>query len=347
MDIPEEIVDKKAYIKFKSLSKKSIVNEDREFEASDGSEINLAWLPHHLKRKISHLPETEQSDILQKKKEYFDVKNNMTVLKRKAYGLKQGTNTSSLLESRKEAIIELFGKLYSPEDIIKIMNEDWGFEFKSLPMLSKFRKKYKEEINEKIEKFKSEYSDIRLGVKRGRLEELTWMYKSQKDKYKDRQGNESYKLLLQTIESIRKEAEGERLTIDGKVDVKYEQGLQEHLNKEIFRTLNIKEIIIGRVAARMGISPTKLIYSLNKSYYSRYSNVLGDYDPEVENEDIVYPSERGYDFERIKKNQRDIRNEFEEAEVIEEDEQQEVDNPEDIKNNLLERIKAKKKKTNK
>ena len=348
MDIPEDVIDKKSYLKYLALSKRKIVNDGKLFDASDGTEINMAWLPHHLRRKIAHLPTEEQNEILELKSEYFYVNNNMLVLKRKAYGLKQGQKTSSLLEIKKDEIINLFGKMYSPNEIIKIMNEDWNLDFNSVPMLSKFRQKYKDEIEKKIEKFKSEYSDIRLGVKRGRLEELVWLYNSQKNKYQEKKGNESYKLLLQTLNSIRQEAEGERLTIDGKVDVKYETDLNKHLQQEIFKTLNIKEIILGRVAARMGVNPVKLIYSLNNSYYAKYSNVLGDYDPDVENEEMTYPSQMGYDFERIKKNQSYIEKNIEDAE-IEDEEKYENDNDsedlEETKNKILERLKKKKKKT--
>lgn len=346
MNFPKGVVDKKAYLQYQVLAKNPIVGKDKIFDASDGTEINLGWLPHHLTKKIEHLPLDEQEEILQKKDEYFSINNNMTVLKRKAYGLKQGSGTSSMLEVKKDEVIELFGKMFTPQEIIKTINVDWGIDFNSMPMLSKFRTKYKAEIEEKIEKFKAEYSDIRLGIKRGRLEELVYLYNSQKDKYEENKANDSYRLLLQTLESIRKEAEGDRLTIDGKVDVKYEASIQVHLRNEIFKTLNLKEIILARVAARMNVSPIKLIYSLNNSYYKRFSNVLGDFDPEVEGEEMTYPSQMGYDFERIGKAQKQMDKDIEDAIILDEEENagKSTEKAQDIKSKLLAKLRKKQEK---
>lgn len=72
--------------------------------------------------------------------------------------------------------------------------------------------------------------------------------------------------------------------------------------KEVFATTNLKEIILGRVAAKMGINPVKLIYSLQNSYYKQYSNVLGDFGEEGSEGELPYPSQLNYDFERIGKN---------------------------------------------
>jgi hypothetical protein len=57
-----------------------------------------------------------------------------------------------------------------------------------------------------IEKFKLSHVDMRLGVKRSRLEELTYLYGLQKEKFEETKRNDNYNLLLRTLEQIRKEA---------------------------------------------------------------------------------------------------------------------------------------------
>ena len=198
----------------------------------------------------------------------------------------------------------LFGQLFTIPEVMKIMNEDWKVPFSNRKLLSAFKRDNAASIEEAREEYTKSYIDVRLGVKRSRLEELTYLYNAMKAKFGKKQGNHEYRLLLQTLEQIRKEAEGDHLTIDGKVDVKYEANLQEHLRNEIFKTLNIKEIILARVAARMGISSVKLIHSINKSYYRQFSNVLGDLDhEEAASLEMIFPSQDSYDFERIRKAQ--------------------------------------------
>ena len=55
---------------------------------------------------------------------------------------------------------------------------------------------------------------------------------------------------------------------------------------------------MGRVAARMGFDLKKLIAGLHNSYYAKFVDIGGDYDPQAE---MVYPSTMAYDFTAIEK----------------------------------------------
>ena len=102
--------------------------------------------------------------------------------------------------------------------------------------------------------------------------------------------------MLKTLEQIRKEAEGDILTINGAIDVNIEAQIQEHIQEEIYKTINLKEIILGRVAARMNYDPSKLIAALHNSYYAKFVQISGEYDEDAE---ITYPSSQAYDFTKI------------------------------------------------
>lgn len=320
IDLPEGVKNKEVYYEWLKKSKNPILTTKKIYTCSDGTEINLAAFPHIIAKQMSHLPVKEQNKILTKKEIYFKVNNKATALKRKAFGLTQGRQPkgAGILVSKKAELIEFFGRMFTVDEMLKHVNTEWGIPVKK-QSIERFRRDYAVEIDKKIELFKASYSDIRLGIKRSRLEELVWLYGKQKDKYKDSLGREDYKLLLVTLESIRKEAEGDRLTIDGKVDVSYEANIQTHLREEVFKTLNIKEIILGRVAARMNISPVKLIYSLNQSFYKKFSNVLGDYDEEEGKEDSEYPSQMNYNFEKIERYHKLRDKEVEDAVIVEEE----------------------------
>ena len=64
--------------------------------------------------------------------------------------------------------------------------------------------------------------------------------KNRKDylKWKEETGKEicnAYNSMLRTLEQIRKEAEGDILTVNGVVDVNIEAQIQEHIQQEIYK----------------------------------------------------------------------------------------------------------------
>lgn len=320
--IPEGVKDKKSYLKMLKLQKHKILNKNKIYITSDNLEINLASFPHHIRKKIEHLSTIEKGEVMEQKDLYSRINNKLTAIKRKAWGLQQGGNVkgktrTSLLYQRETELTEYFGRMFNVDEVLKIVNDEWGIPV-GRKILEKFRSENSEAIDKLIEKHKLTYSDIRLGVKRSRMEELAYLYNRQKGKYEQTNSREDYKLLILTLKEIRTEAEGNRLTIDGKVDMNYEMNISVHLQNEVFRTMNLKEIILGRVAAKMGINPVKLIYSIQNSYYRKFSNVLGDYDPNNET-DMIYPSQLNYDFERIGKAHRQHDKDIEDAVIVEEE----------------------------
>ena len=122
------------------------------------------------------------------------------------------------------------------------------------------------------------------------------MYGKMKNRFKVNNSSEAYNSMLRTLEQIRKEAEGDILTVNGVVDVNIEAQIQEHIQQEIYKTINLKEIILGRVAARMGYDPAKLIAGLHNSYYAKFVQISGDFEEDAE---MVYPSSQAYDFTQI------------------------------------------------
>lgn len=353
MEIPKDVKDKKKYLQYKALEKHRILNEDRLQQASDGSIINMAWFNNVMKKKIAHLPADEQEHFLTEKELFYSINNKLTALKRQSMGLVQGfqivkqKGDNSITKIKKAELLEYFGRMFTVDEVVEIVNKDWGIPVQK-QVIQRFRTKHGKQIEELIEKFKLSHVDMRLGVKRSRLEELTYLYGIQKDTFEKTNRNDNYKLLLTTLEQIRKEAEGDRLTVEGKVDVRYEVNIQQHLANEVFKTLNLKEIILSRVAAKMGLNPIKLIHSLNTSYYRKFSNVLGDYNPNEE-EQVLYPSQMNYDFERIGKAQS-ILDRYAEDAVIEMEEKsppKDSEQADDIKEALLRKLMQKKSGINK
>ena len=301
--IPEGVVDPKQYKKMLALERHPTIRNTIHV-TSEGKEVNIGMLPHMLRKRIEHLAPKEQEDIMELKRKYNVLRAKITTAKSLAFGRsgcyggkKKGEVKKYQLSPFEEDIMELLGRMFTTTEVVKIMYEDNGIECNEEDV-KEVLKKHIVEIERKREEFRNRVSDVRLYNKRPRLEELAWMYGKMKNRYISLNGIEAYNAMIRTLEQIRKEAEGDVLNINGALDVNIEVTIQNHIQKEILKTINLKEIILGRVAARMNFDTKKLIAGLHNSYYAKFVDISGDYD---ENAEMNYPSNTAYDFTAIEK----------------------------------------------
>jgi len=314
IDAPS-VKDKNAYGEWKRLAAHRLLNEDQVFYASDGSEVNLGWFPSLLVKRIEHLPEKEQENIRNKKKEYMRVLTACGTAKSQAYGygfsqkkrLTEDGLHKDILSTKKHEVIELFGRMFSVPEVHRVCVEQFRIPC-SLNTVNNFRIKFAEQITEKISNFKKEIGDMRLANKRGRLEELIWLYVTMKKEYEAEKTTLKHKSLVGNLEQIRKEVEGDSLRVEGDFMIKLEANLNQHLQIEIFKQININQIIVGRVASRLGASPEMVIASLMDSYYKGITGIVDDAD-ESEYDTIEFPSVIPYDFGKIQKAQIELQKE--------------------------------------
>ena len=301
--IPEDVVNPKEYIKMIALERHPILR-NTIYLSSEGDEINIAMLPHRLKKYIEHLSPKEQEDIMELKRQYNQMRAKITTCKAMAYGRagryggeKKEVALLNKLSPFEEDIIELLGRMFTVAEVVKIMGEDNGVIVQENEVKDVL-KKHIVEIEKKREEFRNRVTDVRLYNKRPRLEELAWMYSKMKARYVAINSTDAYNAMLRTLEQIRKEAEGDILTVNGAVDINIEVTIQNHIQKEILKTINLKEIILGRVAARMNYDPKKLVAGLHNSYYAKFVDISGDFDEDAE---MQYPSNTAYDFGMIER----------------------------------------------
>lgn len=296
--IPEGVVDVSAYKKYWAYTQSSIWR-NRYYSASDGEEIDLGLMPTYLKKVIKKYSPTEQDIILEMKRKRLQMMGKINSAKATAFGTRKSRykeqkapNPVDVLEAD---IVELLGRLFSINEVVRIVGEDNGIAIKEEDV-RQILKRNIVEVERKREAYRNRATDVRLYNKRPRLEELAWMYGKMKMRYITMGGENAYNAMLRTLEQLRKEAEGDILNINGAIDVNLNIELNAHVQKEILRTINIKEIILGRVAARMNYSTNKLIAGLHNSYYNKFVQISGDYDPTAE---MQYPSLINYDFAEI------------------------------------------------
>lgn len=304
--IPEDVVNPKEYLKWYGYSKHPILTNPYQ-TVSTGEEINIAMLPHRLKTAIAHLSPKEQEDILELKKKWIALNSKRNVAKAMAYG-RMGCYGGKKIEKKEdrailkrspfeEDIMELLGRMFTVPEVVKILGEDNGIAIDE-DDVKKVLKQNIVEIERKREEYRNKITDVRLYNKRPRLDELGWMYSKMKARYIALNSIDAYNCMLRTLEQIRKEAEGDILNINGALDINVEVTIQNHIQKEILKTINLKEIILGRVAARMNFSLPKLIAGLHNSYYAKFVDISGDFDPNAE---MMYPSAMAYDFTAIER----------------------------------------------
>lgn len=302
--IPEGVVNVKEYKKFLALQKHPILR-NTIYTSSEGDEINIAMLPHRLRKFIEHLSPKEQDDVMELKRKYNQMRAKVSSAKAQAYGrsgrysgMKKEEIAIYKLTPFEEDIIELLGRMFTIAEVVKIMGEDNGV-IVSEDEVKDVMKKHIVEIEKKREEFRNRVTDVRLYNKRPRLEELAWMYSKMKARYVALNGIDAYNSMLRTLEQIRKEAEGDVININGALDVNIEVTIQNHIQQEILKTINLKEIILGRVAARMNYDVKKLVAGLHNSYYAKFVDISGEFDPSA---DMQYPSNSAYDFTTIERN---------------------------------------------
>lgn len=299
---PDEkpIKDHTAYLELQKVEQHPLLNHKKKFTASDGKEYNLGRVHTILQKDIAHLPIPEQKKIMKWKDMEYKVKMKRMSLIRQAYGKSENQkDLSHPLDIIKDELIELFGRMFSTGEVHKVILTKFkgkGLSRITVDQVKHFRVKHLLTIQKKIEEFKREYTDMRLAIKRGRLEELVYIYNIRKRIYEGTQKGEDHKILLSTLEQIRKEAEGDTLRIEGEMNINTEVLIQQQVDREIMSSINLKEVVIARIAAKSGIPIKMFLGQLEKSWYNKAFNDA----EEAEYEEIPNPSNQSYDFDRIK-----------------------------------------------
>jgi hypothetical protein len=249
---------------------------------------------------LGEIPADEAASILKQSSEFRSISSKLGLLKRRHLDEEEiGIPYKKELELRESEILYLFYKWHNIEEVHRIITMDWDIKRVPVGYITKFFIKHKAVIDKERLKYQDDVMGVRMAHKRSRLDELSELYRSKKGEWAETKHRADYDALLKTIDQIRREVEGERLTINGEIKVQHEIELQNHINNNILRTLNINDIIIGRLCARLKVNPKYIIYRLHTSYYAKFTG----FSPveNIEEEEITYPSQIVYDFDRLAK----------------------------------------------
>lgn len=304
-----QIKDYDAHKEYQKICKHPIFNELSSIELSDGKIYKPATIWKWLEKATKHLPEADVRKIKAAHKMYVNMNTKRMSIMRKAYGglVKlnktdsgevKGVKLNNALDLKREEIIELFGRMYSIKEVHEICLTKLKTKC-SVEQLKSFRTKYQTEIASKTEHFKRNYTDMRLSIKRGRLEELVDLYNQRKRIYQISKKADDHRLLMATLEQIRKEAEGDSIRLEGQINIDVNQIINHQIQSENLGIYNIAEIVLARIAAKSNVPVSMFLAKVNTSWYS--SRLFNKNIEDVDFTEIQHPTTQSYDFNQIAK----------------------------------------------
>lgn len=299
--------------------------ENNILEASDGRELNLRHLHHRFEAQIEGLPKKEKKKLWV----YYKAYQKKFIRSQNFARDENGVRMADKFKLRRVEVLELMGRYYSNDQIQQILKDEYGIVI-GRPTLTKFRNDEHNAaiIGERQKIHRTEHSAIRLSYKKSRLEEYSWIFESEKDEYKLRPSTQRARNMSAILKDIRDEVEGHKLELNIKGEHDLQKVVKEQMAKEVFRSFNLKAVVIGRVAARYNINPEVINYALANSYYKDL-DVAVEMDDQEFLDDFVYPSELTYDITTLEEEnlnyQRKKKKIVKEAVVMNADEVEKMD----------------------
>lgn len=226
-------------------------------------------------------------------------------------------------------LLDLFGSMHNPKDIIKIIRKKEGYSLGEEDLV-KFFNNHKSLIEARQSKYVMRSDRYKVATEAGRLEIINDCMTDLQLKYEEfwSKGNVGSALnilkeIRALLEAARKEVKGNeiKLTIDGKIDINATLHGEENISR-VMRDIPVNSLIVGMVAAKSGIRPEILMHQLCTSYYKDFNGFASN--PVLGSEKVMLPGAliKTYDWGEIKEGNKkfveEMAPEIVEAEIIEE-----------------------------
>lgn len=286
---PNKIEEFKEYLKVRI----EWDNIDKTFELPNGVVVTFPRVNAKHKQYVASLDEKLQMEFYAKRDM---VQNQLVKLMRAKVKVSKKSRADVKMEMNNQTsrILELLGQDYSVSEVHKIL---WRDKINiPYPSLLRFAKRNEEKIRELRNNWREDIQDVSISIKRSRLEKLNYLLNDLLQNYDNATPLNRIpysKEIRGILEQARKEVEGEeiKLTVSGRIDV--EATIASYINEShLLRDLTIHQIVISRVAARMGIASGAIIDRLANSFYNKFNGFRSNNDLSTK---ILYPSAVNYD----------------------------------------------------
>lgn len=342
---PRGVVSNQDYDNYLIFSEKWKNHVQRFYTLKSKKTLDLALSPNRIEEFLKQeekLTKTEIELIRKINKEIYYLVQKATLYKKRAFGDNRSILTeegfiADDLSGCTPVIIDLAGRYFKPEEIHQSLCEDMEITTISISQIKTVIKNNISKIKELQEKYKKDYSDIRLGYKRSRLEELQLLYNQRKSIYNKSFSREDEKQLTSLLNLIKQEVQGD-LTVNLNANVTIEEKANDYVKNEILKSLNVSMFILAKMAGRMNINPLLLISRLAHSRYAQFTGFSEHgLSPTAQTDEISYTSNLTYNWGQIEvKNQQIVEDDKKLAELPNIDKPKQINS---LKTKLLERLK--------
>lgn len=313
--VPDHVRNKDAYLLREKLSRYVNNNpfrffrymvEDKEFTLD--CKTSHHWIEKIMKKNGASKEDLDYAlDISSQLRFFYGVISGYS---KRAYG--STTTAGGTLDSKAEELLDMFGRLYSVDEVHGIIVRDWGFNI-SRPVVQAFYTRNLKEIERLRDQYSVDFSDLSLTKKRSRLDRLSVMFYTYYNKWHHTASLETSRELRALLTQIKQEVEGEQLNINiqGQINV----DLTIEVNKtlfDVYKRVPVNNLILAMVAAKKGIDPTRLMAQLTNSYYKNMTG-YGKYEPEKA---MVHPVDLTYNWNEIQMKNKGAGQVIEEAKIV-------------------------------
>lgn len=310
---------------------------DKTFITSTGRTIKLPC--RNYKAVMKNLPKKEAEEFDAKRLKVNQLLMQKMISKRRVYGNSTKKKNEILEDKWSSYVLELLGKDYTCAEVHRKLVSQ-GAQLDYIWVLQ-FAKRNEEKIRELRNTFREDYGDVSISVKRSRLEKLNFLLNDLLQDYED--SNTINKLqyareIRSILEQARKEVEGEelKLTVSGRIDV--EATIGNYMNSsKLLQGLTVQQLVIARVAARLGVHPQVLLYRLAYGFYSKWNGFRRNDDLSTK---PIYPSSVNYDILDLEEKNRQWmeknkeKEHYEEAQIVGEELTKVVTGKQALKNKI-------------
>lgn len=274
---------------------------DKTFITTTGKTIKLPC--RNFLAIAKGLPKDEAEKLAQKRLKVNQLLMQKMIAKRKVYGNCIKKRTKILEDKWSSYVLELLGKDYSCAEVHRKLISQ-GAQLDYIWVLQ-FAKRNEEKIRELRNTFREDYNDVSISIKRSRLEKLNFLLNDLLQDYDNSNTLNKLKYskeIRSILEQARKEVEGEelKLTVSGRIDI--EATINNYMNdSKLLQGLTIQQIVISRVAARLGVHPQNLLHRLAYGFYSKWNGFRRNDDLSTK---PIYPSSVSYDILELEEKNR-------------------------------------------
>ncbi len=323
--LPESVVNVNLYVQGLKRHQDILNHPDivKECQSDPNIKVNFLRRDFDARNQIKYIPDLEERKEFEELAAYFSEQKRLSAEEMHAAQNKRGidnkvpmapVHAATTLLLRSAEILQWMGKMYySPTEVQKELRNRYGVVV-GFAQIMRFEAENRDKILQMRQEENQRLGDLPVGFKRVRLQKLAFLLADRMEQYEKSRSRADSAEARALLEQARKEVEGDvvKLDISGRLDI--EAALRAESDALLLKGLTLQQIILSRVAFRLGVPVLQIQERLLTSFYRKFNGYTANNN--IQETVIEYPSSIPYDFEEIQKIHREKRERVEEVEVV-------------------------------